>query len=239
MFQMSRLAAGTLLAAALMAGSANAQTVLRSSDTHPDGYPTVEAVKYFGQLVEERTAGRYKVEVYFGAQLGQEADTIEQVRSGRDRSQPRLDGPVEQPRAADADPVVAVPVPLAGACPRGHVGPDRRRDRRRLRPARRGGLAFYDGGARSFYNSKKPINSPADIAGMKIRVIQSDMFVDMVAALGANGHADAFGEVYSAIETGVIDGAENNFPELRIGQAFRGGQELFARRAHDRRRKCS
>src|ERR1044072_3277698 len=77
-----RFTAATLFAAGLLVGSAEAQTVLRSSDTHPDGYPTVEAVKYFGQLVEERTEGRYKVEVYFGAQLGQEADTIEQVRAG-------------------------------------------------------------------------------------------------------------------------------------------------------------
>ena len=73
-------------------------------------------------------------------------------------------------------------------------------------------LAFYDGGARSFYNSKKPINSVADMAGMKFRVIQSDIFVDMVAALGANATPMPYGEVYSAIETGVIDGAENNFP---------------------------
>ena len=73
-------------------------------------------------------------------------------------------------------------------------------------------LAFYDAGARSFYNTKKPINSVADMEGMKFRVIQSDIFVDMVAALGANATPMPYGEVYSAIETGVIDGAENNFP---------------------------
>jgi tripartite ATP-independent transporter DctP family solute receptor len=73
-------------------------------------------------------------------------------------------------------------------------------------------LAFYDGGARSFYNSKKPINSKEDLAGLKFRVIQSDIFVEMVKALGANATPMPYGEVYSAIETGVIDGAENNFP---------------------------
>ena len=82
MFHATKLAAGALLAATLLIGPAGAQTVLRSSDTHPDGYPTVEAVKYFGQLVEERTGGRYKVEVYHSSQLGQEADTVEQVRAG-------------------------------------------------------------------------------------------------------------------------------------------------------------
>src|SRR5690606_26102311 len=82
MLHFSKLAGATIAAAAMMIGAASAQTVLRSSDTHPDGYPTVEAVKYFGELIKERTDGRYSVEVYFGAQLGQEADTIEQVRSG-------------------------------------------------------------------------------------------------------------------------------------------------------------
>ena len=74
------------------------------------------------------------------------------------------------------------------------------------------GLAFYDGGARSFYNREKPITSAADLKGMKFRVMQSDIFVDMVDALGASATPMPYGEVYSAIETGVIDGAENNFP---------------------------
>src|SRR5687768_12335188 len=82
MLHIPKFTAAALVAASLAAGSASAQTVLRSSDTHPDGYPTVEAVKYFGQLVSERSAGRYTVDVKFGAQLGQEADTVEQVRAG-------------------------------------------------------------------------------------------------------------------------------------------------------------
>jgi tripartite ATP-independent transporter DctP family solute receptor len=74
------------------------------------------------------------------------------------------------------------------------------------------GLAYYDGGSRSFYNSQKPIRSIEDLEGMKIRVMQSDVFVDMMEALGANATPMPFGEVYSAIQTGVIDGAENNWP---------------------------
>ena len=212
MLHFSRLAGATLLAAALMAGTASAQTVLRSSDTHPDGYPTVEAVKYFGELVKERTAGRYAVELYPSAQLGEEKDTIEQVRTGvidlnrismapfnglipettvpslpyifrsEDHMHKVMDGAVGDQIAAAFEQVGLVL------------------------------LAFYDSGARSFYNSKKPINSLADLSGMKFRVIQSDIFVDMVAALGANATPMPYGEVYSAIETGVIDGAENNFP---------------------------
>ena len=71
MFHLPKLAATALVAAALMVSTASAQTVLRSSDTHPDGYPTVEAVKKFGELLSEKTDGRYSVEVFHSAQLGQ------------------------------------------------------------------------------------------------------------------------------------------------------------------------
>src|SRR3546814_13340465 len=73
-------------------------------------------------------------------------------------------------------------------------------------------LAFYDGGARSFYNSTKAVNTLEDLAGLKFRVIQSDVFLDMVTVLGAVATPMPYGEVYSGIETGVIDGSENNFP---------------------------
>ena len=76
MLHFTKLAAATFAAASLMIGAAGAQTVLRSSDTHPDGYPTVEAVKYFGELLSEKTADRYSVEVFHSAQLGEEKHTI-------------------------------------------------------------------------------------------------------------------------------------------------------------------
>ena len=212
MFHLPRLAATALVAASLMVSTASAQTVLRSSDTHPDGYPTVEAVKYFGELLSEKTDGRYSVEVFHSAQLGQEADTIEQTQFGvidlnrisigafgtqvpeatvtqlpyifrsADHFHNVLDGPIGEEILAAFEAVDVV------------------------------ALAFYDGGARSFYNSEKPITSPEDMAGLKFRVMQSDIFVDMVAALGANATPMPYGEVYSAIETGVIEGAENNYP---------------------------
>jgi tripartite ATP-independent transporter DctP family solute receptor len=212
MFHLPTLAATALVATSLMLSAANAQTVLRSSDTHPDGYPTVEAVKHFGELLSQKTEGRYSVEVFHSAQLGEEKDTIEQTQFGvidlnrisigafgtqvpeatvtqlpyifrsTEHFHNVLDGPVGEEILAAFDKVDVV------------------------------ALAFYDGGSRSFYNSKKPINSPADIAGMKMRVMQSDIFVDMVAAFGGNATPMPYGEVYSGIQTGVIDGAENNYP---------------------------
>jgi tripartite ATP-independent transporter DctP family solute receptor len=82
------------------------------------------------------------------------------------------------------------------------------------------GLAFFDGGSRSFYNSEKPITSLEDLQGMKFRVMQSDVFVDMVNALGANATPMPYGEVYSSIQTGVIEGAENNFPSYESSGHF-------------------
>jgi tripartite ATP-independent transporter DctP family solute receptor len=212
MFHLPKLAATAVIAASLMVSAASAQTVLRSSDTHPDGYPTVEGVRHFGELLKEKTDGRYSVEVFHSAQLGQEADTIEQTQFGVidmnrisigafgtqvpeatvtqlpfifrsvDHFHNVLDGPIGEEILAAFDAVDVV------------------------------ALAFYDGGARSFYNSEKPITAPADMAGMKFRVMQSDIFVDMVGALGGNATPMPYGEVYSAIETGVIEGAENNYP---------------------------
>jgi tripartite ATP-independent transporter DctP family solute receptor len=220
MQHITKLTAAVALAGSLFATAASAQTVLRSSDTHPDGYPTVEAVKYFGQLVEERTQGRYKVEVYFGAQLGQEADTIEQVRSGV----------IDLNRVSMAPFNSLVPLTKIPSLPYLFTSPDHAR---KVMAGEIGDeiaagfpehgvvvIAFYDGGARSFYNSKKPVNSLADLAGQKYRVIQSDVFVDMVAALGATATPMPYGEVYSGIETGVIDGAENNFPSYESAKHF-------------------
>ncbi|MEW9806003.1 TRAP transporter substrate-binding protein [Mesorhizobium marinum] len=212
MLHFKKLAGATLAVAALLVGTAHAQTVLRSSDTHPDGYPTVEAVKYFGDLVKERTNGRYEVEVYFGAQLGQEADTVEQVRAGViDLNRTSLgpwNGLIPETKVPSL-PYIFRSVDHARKVMNGPIGDE---ILAAFEPFGVVGLAFYDGGARSFYNSKKEINSKDDLSGMKFRVMQSDIFVDMVAALGASATPMPYGEVYSGIETGVIDGAENNFP---------------------------
>lgn len=216
----SRLTAALAVSAALLASAVQAQTILRSSDTHPDGYPTVEAVKYFGELIKERTGGRYGVEVYHSAQLGQEADTIEQVRSGV----------IELNRVSMAPWNSLVPLTMIPSLPYLFTSPDHAR---KVMMGEIGDeiaagfdqhgvvvLAYYDGGARSFYNSKKPVNTLADLAGQKYRVIQSDVFVDMVSALGATATPMPYGEVYSGIETGVIDGAENNFPSYESARHF-------------------
>ncbi|MDP2778800.1 MULTISPECIES: TRAP transporter substrate-binding protein [Devosia] len=220
MFHLPKLAATALVAATLMVSTASAQTALRSSDTHPDGYPTVEAVKYFGELLSEKTGGRYTVEVFHSAQLGEEKDTIEQTQFGViDLNRISIGAFGTQVPAATVTqlPYIFRSVDHFHAVLDGPIGDEilAAFDAVDLKA-----LAYYDGGARSFYNSGKPINSLADLDGMKLRVMGSDVFVDMVKALGGNATPMPYGEVYSGIQTGVIDGAENNYPSYDTAGHF-------------------
>jgi tripartite ATP-independent transporter DctP family solute receptor len=209
----TRTLIGGLLASAAMALAANAcETTLRSSDTHPDGYPTVEAVKAMGKIVEEKTNGRVCIEVFHSAQLGEEKDTIEQTQFGViDMNRVSL-GPFNN--IIEETQIPSLPYIFRSVDHMHHVmdGEIGQQILDAFTAHDLVGLAFYDGGSRSFYNSEKPIRTMADLKGMKFRVMQSDMFVDMVGALGANATPMPYGEVYSSIQTGVIDGAENNWP---------------------------
>jgi len=215
------LAAATLgLCAALFGGAANAQTTLRSADIHPDGYPTVEAVKYFGSLLEKKTSGRYKIQVFHSAQLGQEKDTIEQTRFGViDLNRINM-GPFNNLIPETLVPSLPFVFRSVEHMRKTMDGPIGEQILKAFEPHGLVALAFYDSGARSFYNSKRPINTPADMKGMKIRVIQSDLFLDLVNALGANATPMPPGEVYSALQTGVVDGAENNWPSYESFRHF-------------------
>jgi tripartite ATP-independent transporter DctP family solute receptor len=204
---------GALLTSAAIATAASAcEVTLRSSDTHPDTYPTVEAVKAMDKSLRAATNDRICIEVFASAQLGEEKDTIEQTQFGViDMNRVSL-GPFNN--IIPETQIPSLPYIFRSTEHMHHVmdGPVGQQILDAFDAHDLVGLAFYDGGSRSFYNSQKPITSMADMAGMKFRVMQSDMFVDMVSALGANATPMPYGEVYSSIQTGVIDGAENNWP---------------------------
>jgi tripartite ATP-independent transporter DctP family solute receptor len=209
MFKPVSLAAAAFgLCAALIGSNAGAQTTLRSADIHPDGYPTVEAVKYFGSLLEKKTNGRYKVQVFHSAQLGQEKDTIEQTRFGViDLNRINM-GPFNNLIPETLVPSLPFIFRSVEHMRKTMDGPIGDQILKAFEPHGLAALAFYDSGARSFYNSKRTISTPADLKGMKVRVIQSDLFLDMVNALGANATPMPPGEVYSALQTGVVDGGQ-------------------------------
>lgn len=205
-----------LLASAALAGAAMAECelTLKSSDTHPDGYPTVAAVQKMGEMLKERSSGRICIEVFHSAQLGEEKDTIEQTKFGVIDMNRVSMGPFNN--IIEETKVVSLPFIFRDTSHMHRVmdGPIGDEILAAFEPHGFIGLAYFDGGSRSFYNSKKPITSIADLAGMKVRTMQSDVFVDMMSALGANATPMPFGEVYSALQTGVIDGAENNWPSF-------------------------
>ncbi len=216
-----KIAKATLLASVMMTGAATAcETTLRSSDTHPDGYPTVEAVKAMGKMLEERTGGKLCIEVFHSAQLGQEKDTIEQTKFGVIDMNRVSMGPFNN--LVEETKVVSLPYIFRSVDHMHKVmdGPIGEEILTAFEPHGYVGLAFYDGGSRSFYNAKKPIETIDDLKGMKVRVMQSDIFVDMMSALGANATPMPYGEVYSSIQTGVIDGAENNWPSYESSGHF-------------------
>ncbi len=201
--------------------SALAQNVtLRSADIHPDGYPTIEAVKYMGKLLEERSNGRIKINVFHSGQLGQEKDTIEQTRFGVIDINRINMAPFNNLIPATNVPSLPFIFRSVDHMRKSMDGPIGDNLLKEFEKHDLVGLALYDSGSRSFYNSKRPIKTPADMKGMKIRVQQSDMFVALVSALGANATPMPFGEVYSALQTGVIDGAENNWPSYESTRHF-------------------
>ena len=203
-----------------LAAPAAADMTFRSADTHSDGYPTVEAVKYMGQLLSGWTNGRLSIKVFPGRQLGEEKDTIEQTIAGAvDLNRVNLAplNSVVPETAIPALPYIFRSIEHMYKVMDGEIG-------REILDAFEAhgmvGLCYYDSGARSFYNSKRPIRSPADMKGMKIRVQNSDLFVTMMEALGADATPMEFGQVYEALKTGVIDGAENNWPSYESTRHF-------------------
>ena len=192
----------------------------RAADTHHGDYPTVVAVKYMGELLAKRTNGRLGIKMYPGRQLGEEKDTIEQTMAGaidinRINMAP-LNGIVPE-TAIPALPYIFRSIEHMHKVMDGKIG---EKILKSLEPYGLIGLAFYDSGARSFYNTKREIKKPSDLKGLKIRVQNSDLFIATMEALGANATPMEFGQVYTSLKTGVIDGAENNWPSYETTRHY-------------------
>ena len=190
---------------------------LKASDVHPEGYPTVQAVENLGKKLEQATNGRLTVQMYASMQLGGEKEMIEQAQVGAiqfGRVSVGTLGPVIDDLNVLNLPFLFRDVAHMNKVVDGPIG-QQLLDKVTNNPtARLVGLCWMDAGARSFYDTKHPIKSLADLKGLKIRVIGNPMFVDMANALGANGVAMGYDQVFSALQTGVIDGAENNPPSF-------------------------
>ena len=192
----------------------------RSADVHPADYPTVGAVKYMGKILKDETKGRLGIRVYASGSLGSEKDSIEMLKIGG-LDMMRIN--VGALNSVVPETIVTVlPFVFRSTAHMRTVldGPIGDEILASMEAHGMVGLAFYDSGSRSFYTAKRPIRTLADIKGLKIRVQQSDLFVAMVEALGANPTPMPYGEVYTALKTGIVDAAENNWPAYESSRHF-------------------
>jgi tripartite ATP-independent transporter DctP family solute receptor len=202
---------------ALRRAMAQDKMVLKAADVHPAGYPTVVAVENMGKKLDQATKGRLTVQMYGSMQLGGEKEMIEQAQVGA-LQMPRVSVGTLGPVVSDLN-VLNLPFLFRDT---GHmnkvidgpIGQELLDAVTNNASAKLVGLCWMDAGARSFYDTKHPIKRIEDLKGLKIRVIGNPMFVDMANALGANGVAMGYDQVFSALQTGVIDGAENNPPSF-------------------------
>jgi tripartite ATP-independent transporter DctP family solute receptor len=196
---------------------AYAATALKASDVHPAGYPTVVAVENLGKKLEGATGGRLSLQMFSAMTLGGEKETLEQTQIGALQIA-RVSVGTLGPVANDIN-VLNLPFLFRNTAHMqkvidGQIGQELLDAVSNNAKAGLIGLCWMDAGARSLYNTKKPIRSIEDLKGMKFRVIGNPMFVDMMNALGGNGVAMGYDQVFSALQTGVVDGAENNPPSF-------------------------
>ena len=186
----------------------------RAADTQNEGYPTVQALLYMGSLVAERTGGRHHIKVFHSRQLGEEKETLEQTRVGAidlNRTNVALIGTM-----VPAMNVLAMPFLFRSIEHQQKVldGPIGNEILDSFEPYGFVGLAFYDSGARSIYNSVRPVRSMADLKGLRLRVQQSEQMSEMIRSLGAEPVELPYGQVLTGLGTKLIDGAENNWPSF-------------------------
>jgi tripartite ATP-independent transporter DctP family solute receptor len=207
------LAFALVVVGGLFGGHTAADTLtLRAADNQPADYPTAEAIAYMGERLEEISGGNLRIKLYSGGQLGEEKDALEiTILGGIDLARVNI-APVNS--IAPDTAVLGLPFLFRSTTHMRVVldGPIGDEILASLEPHGLIGLAFYDSGARSFYNSKRSIRSFEDLGGLKIRVQNSELAVAMVESLGANPTPMGFGQVYESLLLGTIDGSENNWP---------------------------
>jgi tripartite ATP-independent transporter DctP family solute receptor len=229
----SFIAAAITAATLTVSMQASAQTVLKAADVHPPGYPTVVATENMGKKFEAATNGKYKMQMYPSSVLGDEKTMIEQTQIGAIQILRTSLGPLGSvvPEVNIFNmPFVFRNEAHMRAVIDGPIGQEIL-DKISASPARLVALAWQDGGSRSLY-TKKPVRTLADLKGQKVRMMGNPLFIDTMNALGGNGIAMGYPEVYSALQTGVIDGAENNPPSMFTANHYTTGAKYYAQTNH-------
>jgi tripartite ATP-independent transporter DctP family solute receptor len=199
----------------LAPATAQSKAIFKAADVQPAGYPTVAATENLGKKLEAATNGRLSIQMFPSAQLGAEKETIEQTQIGAIqmlRVSAGTIGPIVDDINVVNMPFLFKSMAQAEKMMDGPIGQELLDKISANANAGLIALCWMNSGARSIYNSKHPIKTIDDVKGLKIRVIGNPIFIDMMNALGGNGIAMGYDQVFSALQTGVVDGAENNPP---------------------------
>ena len=215
--QARTLALAAALSLAAVPAFAQQKLVLKASDVHPAGYPTVVAVENLGKKLSAATNGRLSVQMFAAMQLGGEKEAIEQAQIGAiqfARVSVGALGPVIDDLNVFNLPFLFRNTAHMQKVIDGPIGQELLDKVTNNPKAGLIGICWMDAGARSVYDTKRPIKAIGDLKGLKVRVMGNPMFVDMMNALGGNGVAMGYDQVFAALQTGVVDGAENNPPSF-------------------------
>lgn len=228
---LSGLALGFLVGAGLMAwmfsviaansqSTGNGQVVLKLGHALDQEHPVHVAMVHMSERLEELSGGTMTIEVYPNGQLGSETDCIEQVQRGALAMMKTSTAPMEgfiPEMALFGLPYLFRDEEHYWNVLNGEIGQELLE--KGVRNGMRG-VCYYDSGSRSFYTTKKPILSPADLKGQKIRVMRSKMSMDMISQMGGSPTPIPWGELYTALQQGMVDGAENNAPSFYTSRHF-------------------
>ena len=215
------------------AALAQSSMVLKAADVHPAGYPNVVAVENMGKKLDAATKGRLKIQTFPGGVLGGEKEMIEQTQVGAINILRTSLGPIGTvvPEVNVFNmPFVFRSQDHMRAVIDGPIG-DELLAKITASPAKLVAIGWMDGGSRSLY-TKKPVRTPADLKGQKIRMMGNPLFVDTMNAMGGNGISMGYGEVFTALQTGVVDGAENNAPSFFTSNHFSTGAKYYTQTNH-------
>jgi tripartite ATP-independent transporter DctP family solute receptor len=224
-----RLGAGSALAAVATIdrtapAAAQQKLVLKAADVHPLGYPTVEAVVRMGKKIEASTSGRLSIQMFPSMQLGGEKEMIEQAQVGAiaiARVSVGPTGPIVPEMNVFNLPFVFRDDAHMEKVIDGEIGGELLKKLSEHPTAGLIGLCWMNAGTRNVYNGKRPVRGIGDLKGLKIRMMGNPVFVDTMNALGGNGVSMGYEQLVSALQTGVVDGAENNYPSYDTGQHYR------------------
>jgi len=220
-----KLLVTTLPLAFCLSGIVHAEMTLKIAEIHPAGYPTVVAQENMGKKIEDATKGELKFRMFAGGVLGSEKEVVEQVQIGAvqmTRVSLGTLGPVVPDVNAFNMPFVFRDNEHMRKVIDGEIGQEIL-DKITNSEFNMVGLAWMDGGVRNLY-TKKPVRELEDLKGMKIRVMGNPLFIDTLNAMGAQGVAMDTGEIFSALQSGVVDGAENNPPTMLEHNHFRAAK---------------